>query len=106
MKLSVLERLVLLNVLPAQGTVTTIRIVSDLRKALSFSEAEHKKLKFNQLNDGTTRWEARSLKDKEIDIGSTAQSIISEALKELSVAEKMTADLLSVWDKFVKDKDD
>ncbi|KKL67453.1 hypothetical protein LCGC14_2134820 [marine sediment metagenome] len=107
MKLSVLERLVLLNILPAQGTITTIRIVSDLRAALSFSEAEHKKLKFSTAEDGNTRWESDNIKDKDIAIGPKAHVLIQESLQKMSDEENMSVDLLSVWEKFMdEEKDD
>ena len=42
--LSVKGRLMLLGILPAEGDLTTIRIVRELREGLSFSETEHKQL--------------------------------------------------------------
>lgn len=41
MELSVLERLKLLECLPREGDYTTIKIVRELREALSFKENEH-----------------------------------------------------------------
>jgi hypothetical protein len=41
MKLSVVERLKVLEILPRAGNVATMRIVAELRKALSFKEDEH-----------------------------------------------------------------
>jgi len=41
MKLSVLERLKLLEVLPREGNITTIKICRELREALTFKEDEH-----------------------------------------------------------------
>lgn len=106
MKLTVLERLVLLNILPPTGTVTTIRIVNDLRGALSFSEAEHKKLKFFTGDDGNTRWEAKGIKDKDIDIGPKAHVLVQESLQKMSEEEQLTTDLLPVWDKFMDKEND
>ena len=41
MQLAVLERLKLLEILPREGDITTIKICRDLREALSFKENEH-----------------------------------------------------------------
>jgi len=41
MKLSVFERMILLNTLPAEGDLTTLKIVRGLRESLSFTEEEH-----------------------------------------------------------------
>ena len=40
-ELGVLERLKLLEILPAQGDISTIKIVRELRESLSFKEDEH-----------------------------------------------------------------
>ena len=44
MKLSVFERLILLNVMPKEGDFTTLKIIRNLQEALSFSEEELKVL--------------------------------------------------------------
>jgi len=51
MKLSVKDRLLVLQVLPDASDITTMRITRDLAKDLSFSEAEHKALKFKTGED-------------------------------------------------------
>ncbi len=56
MKLTVLERLLLLNLLPEAGNLTTIRIVRELRESLSFTEDEHEVLRFETLPGGNVRW--------------------------------------------------
>ena len=51
MKLSVKARLLILQVLPDESNITTMRIVRDLKGALSFSEAESKALAFKNGED-------------------------------------------------------
>lgn len=46
MKLTVPERLILVNVLPAESDYTTLKLVRKLRESLSFTEEEHKQLNF------------------------------------------------------------
>ena len=68
MQLSVAERLLLLNVLPKEGDILSLRIVLKLKEELSFSEAEHAALKFHQDGEGI-HWDetgAQQLGPKEI----------------------------------------
>lgn len=103
MILSVLERLVLLNVLPREGTVTTVRIVRELREALSFSEEEHERLKFRKA-DGGTQWDDEAERDEEISIGPRAHTLIAETLEKMNSEEKLTEDYLGAWEKFVDEE--
>ena len=65
MKLSVGDRLILLGVIPQQGDFTTLKIVRNMRDELSFSEEEHKKLKFRQ--EGEMMHWGKGVKNKKID---------------------------------------
>lgn len=104
MKLNTFERLVLLNNLPAEGDLTTIRIVRELREALSFTEAEHATLNFRQLEDegGKSRveWEAGADKETDIPMGPKALGVVRKQLEKLSKDGKLTEAHLSVCDKF------
>jgi hypothetical protein len=48
MKLSVLERLILLNLLPVEGSFTNLKLLRIARENLSFNEEENKALAFRQ----------------------------------------------------------
>ena len=98
MKLDVGDRLVLLSILPKEGDLTTIRIVHDLRQALSFSEEELKTLNIRSEGEGMV-WDGAD-GVKEIPIGPQAQVRISEVLERLDKEEKITEDHLSLWEKF------
>jgi|SRR3990167_4087924 len=104
MELSVLERLVLLSILPREGTVTTVRIMRELRDALSFSEEEHARLAFRRTEDGGTQWEADGIGDVDVIIGPRAHTLICESLERLNKEKKFKEDYLSVWEKFVVPK--
>lgn len=95
----------LLNILPREGTIMTIKIVRELREALSFSEAEHKSLNFQKLEDGGMQWDEKAIGDKEVPVGPRAHALIVETLERLDKEKKLTEDSLSVWDKFVEEGD-
>lgn len=100
MKLSVRQRLLLLPVLPEKGSLLTIRIVRELREALSFDEGEIAELNLVQ-NDGRVFWdESKEGDGKEIDIGPRAQTIILDRLKELDGSQALAIDHLEICDLF------
>lgn len=55
MKLNTLERLMLLNVLPKEGSFANIKLLRIAREELSFDERENKSLNFRQ-EDNKTMW--------------------------------------------------
>ena len=99
MKLSVGDRLMLLKVLPEKGSLLTMRIVHELRMALSFSEEEAAQGQFVQ--DGQVMHWAKEF-DTEIEIGTAAQGIIVDALRVLDEKRELTEGHLSLWGKFVE----
>jgi len=98
-KLSVHQRLVLLNILPQEGDLTTIRLVRELREDLSFSEDEHAALNF-QHGQGNVRWNDDVVDDKDIDIGPKAADVVRKALGELDKNGKLREGHLSLVDTF------
>ena len=99
MLLSVFERLILLNILPKEGDITTLKIIRKLKDDLSFSEEEHTALQFKN-EDGQIMWKEEADIKKEIEIGEKATDIIAEALKALNKAKKLTEAHISIYERF------
>ena len=99
MRLTVGERLLLLSILPQEGSLTTVRIVDELRRDLSFSEGEHKELQFKQ-EDGHITWEGNGRMPKDVEIGVKAAELINGTLAQLSADGKITTQHLELCDKF------
>jgi len=97
MKLNVMERILLLQALPAEGDLITLRIVRDLKNNLSFTEKEHKDFGITQIKDNTS-WTNGG--DADIQIGEKATDIIVESLTKLNKENKLTVDHISICDKF------
>jgi len=57
MKLSVLERIMLLQVLPAEGSYSNLKLLREAKESLSFNEEENKALNVKQ-EDGQIRWDS------------------------------------------------
>lgn len=99
MTLTIKDRLMLLGVLPREGNIATLKIVHDLRSALSFSEAEHSALGITVEGD-QIKWDPTAAQTAEIEIGPKASVLISESLKKLSDDSKLTEDFLPLCEKF------
>ncbi len=103
-KLDVLERLMLLQVLPKEGNYSNLKALRVVREALSFTEAENKALAFRE-EAGMLRWNPLGTKDKEIFFGEIIEGLIVKALKALNDQEKLTVDQFSLYEKFVGEED-
>lgn len=101
MQLKAGERLTLLMVLPEQGDLTTIRIVDTLRADLSFTEDEHAALEIAvDPEGGSVRWNGEADTGREYEFGAKAREVIVKALEKMSSEGKLTAQHLTVCDKF------
>jgi len=103
MKLNVLERLKILQLLPQEGNFMTLTIVNKMKESLSLTEAEFKE--FEVKEDGVqTTWNTKGQEEQELEIGEKASDIIAEALKKLNDEDKLTVQYMSVYEKFVEKK--
>jgi hypothetical protein len=105
MNLSVLDRLLLLNILPQEGDITSIRIIRKLREDLSFSEQEHKDFAIEH-TEGQVKWDAKTAVDKDVVLGPKAQVFVADVLKKLSTDKKLTEQHLALYEKFVTPEGD
>jgi len=100
MILTVFDRLILLNVLPKEGDITSLKIVRGLREDLSFSEDEHKELEL-RYEGGNVFWKEDVNISKDINIGERAKDIIAGAFKTLNKNKKLTEQHLDLYERFV-----
>lgn len=100
MELKAMDRLILLSVLPREGDFTTLRIVQDLRMALSFSEEENKKLQFHRDGDRMV-WSIEADASRDIPIGEKAHDIIVDSFKRLDSAKKLQVEQMEMYERFV-----
>ncbi len=105
MTLAVLERLLLLNLLPPEGDITTVRVVHRLRQDLSFSEEELGALHLRTVED-EIKWEPEADPLKDVPVGAKAREVIGKLLTRLSKSEKLTEQHLALYEKFVGNDDD
>ncbi len=99
MKLGILDRITLTNVLPVEGDVVTVRILKKLRTDLGFTEQE---IKENQITSADNRvmWQETGYK-VDISIGEKATDIIKDAFKKLNQEKKIREEMLPLYDTFM-----
>ena len=99
MELGILERISLLNILPAEGDVVTVRILKKLRADLGFTEEEIKEHKIKS-EENRVMWEETGYK-ADIPIGEKATDIIKNAFKKLDREGKVREEMLPLYDTFM-----
>lgn len=104
MKLNVPERLSLLQVLPQEGNVVTLKILKDLASVLGLSEEEFKEFGIKRDGDQAT-WNEKGGEEIEIALGEMATDIITETLVKLDRNNKLPQRCLSSYEKFVEKKE-
>lgn len=103
MQLDVKERLTLQGLLPPEGSFLTLRIVRELKEALSFTETELKELNFKQ--DGNQlSWSPEKDPLKDVKIGKQAKQIVADTLEKLDKDEKLTEEHFTLYLKFIEAK--
>jgi hypothetical protein len=107
-KLKVAERLILLNLLPQEGDIVTLRVVRDAQQVIGLSEEELAELNIHhpEKEDGTEDiarliWKAEADVEKDIPIGPRATIIIIDKLTKLSEEKKLTVQQIGLYEKFV-----
>lgn len=104
MKLSVGERLMLLQILPPMGSIVTLKICKDLSDIIALSEEELDKFKVQHEGDKVT-WDTEKDKGTELKIGERATDIIVESLKNLDNEKRLIPQMMSLWEKFIETKE-
>lgn len=102
MELSVYDRLILLNILPKEGDITTLKLIRTLREELSFSEQEHAKLQFRNENNQMF-WQKEGETTKDVHIGEKATDVIVATLKRLNAERRLQEAHIDLYDRFVKE---
>ena len=104
--LSFVDRFALLQMLPVEGSVMTIRILRDLKDELGFSEEEVKKSKLKEVPGGV-QWDAGVVAKmhKDVPMGEKARDIIRESLEGLEKQKKLKLEFLDLYERFVEGGD-
>jgi len=102
MKLNLIERLQLLQILPKEGTFVTLKIVKTLLGNVSVGEKEFKEFDIKQTGEQLT-WNEKGNEEREIEIGEKAMDIVADTLKKVDKEGKLNNNMLSLYEKFVRE---
>jgi hypothetical protein len=102
MELSMMERLMILDLLPPEGSYVTLKVTRQTIDKVGFTDQEIKAWNIRQ-EDNLVKWDTEKSHDTEIDIGEKAKELIAEQLKKMSEDKKLTQQHFSLYEKFVGD---
>ena len=105
--LSILERLLILNLLPGENDIITLRLVRKLKDMLGFTDEELTAINMRSEQEGNrsvTKWDQDKAVDKEFELSEKAIDIIRDALKTLDKNKKLTENHISLYTKIVEAK--
>ncbi|MFA7287303.1 MAG: hypothetical protein WC055_00340 [Melioribacteraceae bacterium] len=102
-KLSVFDRIILLNILPNIEEVdrTMFGLYHDFLKELSFTQEEHDKFQITHDENGQVKW--TNNEEKEFIICNKVQNIIVGRLKACKEKELLQEEHLELYNKFVNE---
>ncbi len=100
MELSVGERMVLLTILPKEGSLVDLRIIRDLQASLSFSEEDYAKYEIKLTKEGNTTFKQTG-ETKAIGIGKRAEEIIKETIDILDRKKQLNIAFLPFIERFI-----
>ena len=100
--LSVRDRILLLGLLPREGNFLTLRILSDFRQGLGFTEKELSDFNIRQVGEQLT-WDKGV--NREFLIGKRTKDIIIESLTTLDKQEKLREEHIPLYLIFIGDED-
>ena len=101
MKLTVMERLGILNVLSPEGGITYLRAKKDIVGKVGLSADERVEYGIIEKN-GQITWNPDLPQEKEISLSSGEVVMITEALKRSEKNEELHENQLSLYEKFVE----
>lgn len=102
MQFGILERITLLNILPAEGDITTVRILKTLKESLGFTEDEIKEHVISS-EDGRVTWKETGYL-AEIPVGEKAEDIIRESLKRMDREKRLREEMIPLYERFCAEK--
>ena len=110
-KMSVLNRLSLMGLLPEKGNYATLKINRELREELSCTEEENKALNFRPTGNGKMAWDDTAVppKDFEFAEGSVREILLENVKAQLREMEKngtLALDYIALYETLIIQQND
>jgi len=96
-----MERLVIMSLLPTEGSYITLKVLNDLRAEIGFDDEELVALDFQPTPEGglTANW--TDVDVKSITFGEVTEKILYDALADLDEQETLLPDHYTLYEKIV-----
>jgi len=106
-KLDIMERVVLFNLLPKEGNFMTLKVLRQAKEKIGLDPKELKDCKVKQDPEkGTLTWDADKDPHKEIEFNREVKKIIVDTLEKMDKDGKLSDQHISLYEKFVEEKID
>lgn len=99
-KLNVLERVLLMNMLPQKGNLVTCRAVNNTAKIIMLTPEEELKFELKK-EGGMTTWNEAGKKEVEFDIPPSSIKVVRDILLKLDENEDLPANSVTLCEKFL-----
>lgn len=98
--LNILERVLLMNMLPKKGNLVTVRAVSNTAKILMITKEETEIFEVKN-EGGMTTWNDQGKEEKEFTLPPSSVKVIRDTLYKLDAEESLPSNCLSLCEKFL-----
>ena len=98
--LNILERVLLLNMIPQKGNLVTCRASQNTGKIITITPDEEKEFEI-QKQGGMTTWNDAGKEEKEFELPPSSVRMIRDRLNELDAKEELPANAVSLCEKFL-----
>lgn len=89
--LSVKDRLILPNLLPKQGSMIDLEVISNIKENIRFTPKEIEQLKFKDLPNGGVTWNPKEDKPFDAIFENSEIKLMKQGIKQLDESRQITA---------------
>ncbi len=101
------ERMALMGVLPEHGNILTLRLLREIKEAISFDDQEKELLSLEHDPDtDRVTWNPEADPGKRIVFGDSMRGLIADTLKKLDETKKLSMNHLPLYETFVEGNGD
>lgn len=98
-KLNVGERMIILSLLPKEGSIITIKLIRELILRLGLSAEEFVEFGIQQ-NETSIAFNEKGKEQRDFELNEVEVELIRTSLKDLNTKNKIIPEMIPIWDMF------